>query len=178
MNIIKSIKSKIYRYLKDTSNSKSVIYSKIDSDTIIGDYSYIGVNCSITKANIGRYVSIANNVAIGQGEHLINEISTNSIFYKNKYQILTQKDVNISDDVWLGVNSVVLRGVSIGRGAIIGAGAVVTKDIPPYAIAVGVPAKVLKYRFSNKQIEDIEKSKWWKYEVLEAKQILVDLKND
>jgi len=161
------LKIKARGYCKSTIET----HSKIDSLTRIGDFSYIGYNCSITKANIGRYVSIANNVAIGQGEHLLNEISTNSIFYDNAFEILTKRDVNISDDVWLGVNSIILRGVTIGRGAIIGAGAVVTKDIPAYAISVGVPAKIIKFRFTNEQILKIEESKWWMHPPKEAKSI-------
>lgn len=154
------IRNKLFRRKERISNK---IHSKIDSGTIVGDYSYIGFNCSITKSHIGRYVSIANNVSIGQGEHLVDEISTNSLFYENAFEVLTKKDVKIYDDVWLGVNSVIMRGVTIGRGAIIGASAVVTKDIPPYAIAVGVPAKVIRYRFTKEQISKIENSKWWNY---------------
>ncbi len=173
----KIIKKLFYKLFTPKSSKRKGINSTIDANTKVGDYSYIGYNCSITKSIIGRYVSIANNVAIGQGEHLIDEISTNSIFYDNPYEILTKKEVFISDDVWLGVNTVVLRGVTIGRGAIIGAGAIVTKDVPAYAIVVGIPAKVLKFRFNSKQIEEIEKSKWWNHTPDEAKQIFLNVKD-
>jgi len=149
----------------------------IDKFSEIGDYTYIGKNCNITKSSIGRYCSIANNVSIGQGEHNINKISTSAFFYKNPYEELTKKPCIIGNDVWIGTDAIILRGVTVGNGAVIGANAVVTKDIPAYSIVVGCPAKIIKYRFDPTSIEIIEKSRWWEFNLKEAKKILFEIEN-
>ncbi|WP_230545066.1 CatB-related O-acetyltransferase [Mucilaginibacter sp. UR6-11] len=148
----------------------------VSNDSTIGEYSYIGYNSFVTKANIGRYTSIACNVSIGLGEHVVNDISTSSLFYNNSYDILTSKSCVIGNDVWIGVDSIVRRGVKIGNGAIIGANSFVNSDVPPFAVAVGTPAKVIKYRFTPAQIAAIEDSNWWDYEIDEAKNRVAKLK--
>lgn len=135
--------------------------SCIDSLSNIGSYTFIGKCCNITKTDIGNYVSIANNVSIGQGEHNLYAFSTSSIFYENPYQELTKGTCLIGHDVWIGVDAIVLRGVSVGIGAVVAANAVVTRDVPPYAVVAGVPARVIKYRFSDDKIEELIKSEWW-----------------
>ena len=149
--------------------------SVTDNLTNIGDYCYIGRYCYLTKVKIGNYCSIANNVSIGQGEHDLSKISTNSIFYENTFEELTKKECEIGNDVWIGVDSVVRRGVKIGNGAVIGANSVVTKDVPSYAIVAGSPAKIIRYRFKQEDIELIEKSKWWSTHPSEAKKIFQKL---
>ena len=67
----------------------------------------------------------------------------------------------IGNDVWVGYGATILRGVNIGNGAIIGAGAVVTKDVPPYAVVAGVPAKIIRFRFDDNKIDSLQKSNWW-----------------
>ncbi len=116
---------------------------------------------------IGRYCSIAHYCQIGVMGHRMEHLSTGYLD-ETKANLFTDaiasqyKDLTrIGCDVWLGSNVVVLREVKIGHGAVIGAGAVVTKDIPPYAIAVGNPARVLKYRFSEEIIRDLMELKWW-----------------
>jgi|SRR6185312_10816458 len=173
------IRAKIKRYLKKLigrSGSLEVMSnSLVSDDSEIGQYTYIGYNCCITKSKIGRYCSIANNVSIGLGEHDHSNISTSSLFYENPYQKLTQKDCIIGNDVWIGVDSIVRRGVSIGNGAVIGANSFVNSDIPDFAIAAGNPAKIIKLRFNSTQIEKINLSKWWDYELPQAKKILQSL---
>lgn len=114
----------------------------------------------VNKLNIGNYCSIGPNVSFMlSAEHNHNTLSTYPFKVKilnQKYEALSKGDINIADDVWIGANSTILSGVNISQGAIIGAGSVVTKDIPAYAIACGNPAKVIKYRF-NKKIIDILK---------------------
>lgn len=158
--------------------NKTIVISEnvgIDKNTFIGDYTYIGPNSNVTKAVIGRYCSIGGNVNIGVGEHDIEKISLNACFYENIYEELTKNECVISDDVWVGVNAIILRGVKVGRGAVIGAGAIVTKDVAPYSVVVGVPAKEIKKRFSDIKINKIEESKWWKYDEKEARNILNQL---
>lgn len=146
-------------------------YTSIDKHTKIKSYTYIGKNCNITKAEIGHYVSIANNVSIGQGEHDLSKPSTSSIFYENPYNQLTQENCIIGPDVWIGVDAVILRGVKIGTGAVIGANSVVTKDVPDYAIVAGVPARVIKYRLDEKTQKYLSTAKWWEYSPSDAKKI-------
>jgi virginiamycin A acetyltransferase len=173
----KSLKLFFKKLFGLASKSKPVImpFTNISSDTIIGDYTYIGYNCNITKSKIGRYCSIANNVTIGAGEHLINEVSTSSLFYENAYETLTNASCVIQNDVWIGVNSVIRRGVNIGNGAIIGANSFVNKDVPAYAIVVGSPAKILKYRFEDDKIHFLTQSKWWEMKIEEARRFIKNL---
>lgn len=167
-----SLKTELGKCVQIMKNTEIGGFSKI------GKYSYIGKNCSITKATIGNYCSIANNVSIGQGEHDLTKISTNSIFYENAFDELTKKECIIGNDVWIGVDSIILRGGVIGNGAVIGANSVVTKDVPPYAVVVGSPARIIKYRFDDYIIEKIEQSNWFSYDFDEAKEIIDNIQKD
>lgn len=108
---------------------------------------------------IGNYCSIASEVKfLVDGEHPYNNISTypfESRFFHHMNDTRSKGDIIVDDDVWIGYGVTVLSGVHIGQGAIVAAGAVVTKDIPPYAIVGGVPAKVIKYRFDNEMIREL-----------------------
>lgn len=137
----------------------------------LGDYSYIAKNSNIANTTIGKFCSIGPNVCCGLGKHPTNGVSTSPMFYSTKCQngaTLCSEDkyeefqpIIIGNDVFIGANVTILDGVNIADGAIIGAGAVVTNDIPPYAIAVGVPAKVIRYRFTSEEIKDLLNRKWW-----------------
>lgn len=151
--------------------------SRVDSQSQIGGNTYIGLNSYVTRSKIGRYVSIANNVSIGQGEHDLHRISTSSIFYQNPWEALTGKACEIEGDVWIGVDAVILRGVKIGFGAVVGANSVVTSDVPSFAIVVGAPARVIKFRFSPDKIQSIIDSEWWQSEPKEAAIIQSHLEN-
>jgi acetyltransferase-like isoleucine patch superfamily enzyme len=173
--IIKILKTVYRNYrLKRRNHITIKMNSIVDFSSIIGHYTYIGYNCFVTAAKIGRYCSIANNVHIGMGEHNYKRVSSNTIFNEvyPKSHSLTSQAVVIDDDVWIGESAIILRGVTIGRGAVIGAGSVVTRDVPKYAIVVGVPAKVIKYRFDQDRMSIIEDSKWWEHELNEAKYII------
>lgn len=114
-----------------------------NSNVKIGNYSGIGVNCELNGPVIlGDYISMGPEVVIYTRNHAFNnkEILIQEQGYE-KY-----KQVIINDDVWIGRRVIILPGVEIGKGAIIGAGSVVTKDVPPYAIFVGNPGKIVKYR--------------------------------
>ena len=148
------------------------MYSNIDSQTSIGNYTYIGKNTSITKTTIGNYCSIADGVYIGQGEHDLSKISTSVQFYQNAFNELTKNKCIIENDVWIGANVCIKRGVKISNGAVIGAGAVITKDVPPFAIVVGVPGKIIRFRFNEKKIKLIVNSNWWNYDKKNARKII------
>ncbi|HAS6104887.1 TPA: CatB-related O-acetyltransferase [Vibrio vulnificus] len=148
-------------YFKN-KNVKISWQSRISLDSEVGENSFIADGVRITRSQIGRYCSIGPNVMIGQGEHPISLLSTSVLLIESdSYNKLTKCECVISDDVWIGAGAVILRGVKVGRGAVVGANAVVTKDVPSYAIAVGVPAKVIKYRFDELTIKRIEESGWW-----------------
>lgn len=149
--------------------------SNLDRNSRLGKYNYVVKNVFITRTNIGNYTSIANNVSIGQGEHDIHKISTSSLFYEDAYKELTEKECTIGHDVWIGTGAIILRGVSIGNGAVIGANAVVTKNVPDFAVAVGVPAKVIKKRFSIEQEIVIKASRWWELDIEDAKQVILSI---
>lgn len=142
-------------------------------DSEINNYSYIGRNCLIVSTKIGKYCSISDNCNIGLAKHHIDWVSTSPIFngernifkdnYSNKkYQ--PYSNTIIGNDVWIGINALIKTGITIGDGAIIGAGSIVTKDVPPYAIVAGNPAKIIRYRFTEEQIKNLLKMKWWDLE--------------
>lgn len=147
----------------------------------LGDYSYISKNASINNCVIGRFSSIGPNFCCGLGIHPTGGISTSPMFYSTAKQngmtlcsenkIAESKKTIIGNDVFIGANVTILDGVRIGDGAVIGAGAVVTKDIPPYAVAVGVPAEVKKYRFDEKTIAELLESQWWDKDIDEYKRV-------
>lgn len=149
-----------------------IIYAPYSvSDTTIGDYTYIAPNSHISKTNIGKYCSIGPNLLCGWGIHPTNGISTSPMFYSTRRQngttlsttdkVEERKTITIGNDVFIGANVTILDGVTIGDGAVIGAGAVVSKDIPPYAIAVGCPIEIKRYRLPSEQISALQKIKWW-----------------
>ena len=127
----------------------------------IGTYGPLNINRGNNKSKItiGNYCSIAAGVSfIIDNDHPTNNISTypfKALIAKNGSEAISKGDIVIGDDVWIGQNAMILSGVHIGQGAVIGAGGVVTKNIPPYAIAVGVPAKVIKYRFKQEIIDEL-----------------------
>lgn len=133
----------------------------LSGESEIGEYTYIGFNSIVTKSKIGRYCSIAGNVSIGIGEHKINRVSTSSHFYKNAWETLTEKECVIGNDVWIGTNSVIRRGVTIGDGAVIGANSFVNRDVKPFEVVAGAPAKFIKMRFPALTIQHIQESDWW-----------------
>ncbi|MBK9187303.1 MAG: antibiotic acetyltransferase [Moraxellaceae bacterium] len=135
----------------------------------------IGCYSHITKTQIGRYVSIANNVSIGQGEHDLTQLSTSALFYEDAWSTLTLGHCEVASDAWIGVDAVILRGVRVGVGAVVAANAVVTKDVPDYAIVAGVPARFIRYRFSEEVRQSLLSSKWWEKDILEAKRVLATI---
>lgn len=121
------------------------------------------------RANIeiGAFCSIANEVLFLQNEHQRTTISTwpfDRAIHGSHIDRDVRGPINVGNDVWIGRRAIILSGVTIGDGVIIGAGAIVAKDVPPYAVAVGNPARVVKYRFAPEEIEFLLTLKWWTWD--------------
>ena len=163
-----------------------------------GGYSYVGSNCVYRNCEIGRYCSLADRVIVGVGAHNMEAISTSSMTttsfmfgHTSSYGYLPEavqpcvqthwwpQHTKIGNDVWLGLGVFIpgAKPVNIGDGAIIGAKAVVTKDVPPYAIAVGNPARVVKMRFKDEICADLHETRWFDYDFNAAAAVHKDIKD-
>lgn len=149
----------------------------------IGDFSYISNDSTISNVDIGKFCSISSNVQIGLGPHPSRVfVSTYPAFYSNDTLgcPLAFRDDKIFDDsvpqttlgndIWIGANAIIPGGIRIGTGAIVAAGAVVVKDVPPYAVVGGNPAKIIRYRFSEEQIKALLESEWWNWPIENIRQ--------
>lgn len=171
---------------KAISNCKFEKPSKVEAqstviNTSFGRYTYCGYGCQILNAKIGRFCSISDNVSIGAANHPIDWISTSPAFYfgrdsipKNlaKLQFIPDAAITvIGNDVWIGRGAYIKEGVTIGDGAIIGMGSVVTKDVGPYEIVAGNPAKKIRNRFDEQTIEKLLTIRWWNYEIEQLEKV-------
>ena len=183
INIVKRILIKVKNRNVVLSRGTEIAYgstfegfNRIGRNTVFSGYigyaSYIGRECHI-NANIGKYCCIASRVVTVKGSHPTKTwVSMHPAFYSiqrqcgmtyvrnNKY-IEEKRDIQIGNDVWIGDSAIIMDGVCIGDGAVIAAGAVVTKDVKPYSIVAGIPAKVINYRFSCSEIEELMSFQWW-----------------
>lgn len=137
-------------------------------NTRVEPYVHIGPYCIINNAEIGSYSSIAPQVQIGGMEHPHWDASTSTYLSDEAKQAFT----SIGHDVWIGAAAIIKAGVKIGDGAVVGANSFVNKDVPPYAIVIGSPAKILKYRFDERTIAKLEASRYWGLKPEQARRIL------
>ena len=127
------------------------------------------------SVKVGKFVSIARDVRVFTQNHPIDRISTHPYFYEQGFRIIPEDQLEpslceIGHDVWIGQGAIILPGCkTVGTGSIIGAGSVVTKDVPPYAIVTGNPAKILRYRYPESEIETLLQSEWWERPIDEIK---------
>ncbi|MGF1774962.1 CatB-related O-acetyltransferase [Vibrio wakamikoensis] len=143
----------------------------------IGAFSYVVQGCMLEGCIIGRFCSIATGTRIMSDGHPLDRITTSTITYGENVFNIVKKDFDveiiqnrtipkakntiIGHDVWIGENSTIKRGVTIGTGSIVAANSLVVKDVPPYAVVGGNPAKIIKFRFDETKIQQLLKSKWW-----------------
>jgi acetyltransferase-like isoleucine patch superfamily enzyme len=157
-----------------------ILENCIINNSEISSYTYVGKNCLIQNTRIGKFCSIANDVLIGLGNHPLDFFSTSPLFYRKentfKIQIIHNdlefeeyQTVTIGNDVWIGSRAIILDGVCIGDGSIIAANTVVTKNVEPYSIVGGVPAKMIRYRFSDEKISELKTLKWWELSLNQIK---------
>lgn len=143
------------------------------AESSMGAYSYVVNDSSIMWSEIGKFCSIAAQTRLNPGNHPLDRVALHHFTYRSKgYQLADEDDhgffawrrshqVVLGHDVWIGHGAVVLPGVRIGTGAAIGAGAVVSKEIPPFGVAVGVPARVIRFRFAENLREQLLAVAWW-----------------
>lgn len=144
--------------------------SEVGADVVLGDFSYIsGPRCYIESARIGKFCSVARQVVIGPGDHGLSTVTTHPFPLSPAYGGLARLALSlpqkappvIGNDVWIGMNAIIMRGVTIGDGAIVAASSVVTHDVEPYTIVGGAPARPLKRRFPPEIAEALSRSGWW-----------------
>lgn len=176
---LKFVVSKALKKARLSSVKSSAVdpTSKIESgtsfvDSKMGRYSFCGYDCDVYLANIGAFTSIANGVVIGGARHPMEWVGMSPVFYAGRDSVKTKFSehvlakhpaVDVGNDVWIGRSAIVLGGVTIGDGAVVGAGSVVTKSVPPYAIVAGNPARIIRYRFEDKIIRELEDIQWWNF---------------
>lgn len=191
---IEMMLSYLYSKVIKKLHGKSICNSIVDSTSSIfsscnivrckiGKYSYVGHDSTLVNTVVGNFCSISDNVFIGGAEHPMDWGSTSPVFENVKksgsgprkrfssHELPPSKKTIIGSDVWIGHASTIKQGVTIGNGAVVAAGAVVTKDVPAYAIVGGIPAKIIRFRFDDSIIEELEKSKWWDFDDNKISQI-------
>ena len=158
-------------------------------DVVVGDFSYFEPDAEAIYTTIGRFCSIARHSRINALEHPIERVTRHKISYRpnedfrflgvdSAFRTRRQaKRVTIGHDVWIGHGAVILPGVSVGIGAVIGANAVVTRDVEPFAIVVGAPARVIRMRFPPEIVARIERSRWWDWPLDHLAEAIPDMQN-
>ena len=200
MAVLDRIKSlyRIWGFKKNKIAFHASFFSYCDENVTVSDFVRLCGKTVLTNVNVGRctyfagasagnadigsFCSIGPGAKIGGlGKHPVDMISTHPIFYSTKMQsgiTFSDKDyfdeqpkTTVGHDVWVGANAIILDGVNIGNGAIVAAGAVVVKDVPAFSIVGGVPAKIIRYRFSDEDISKINETNWWNLTLSEIKKI-------
>lgn len=181
--IHQSAQVKTAKFGKYTDIAERVILREVT----IGDFTYLERNSECIYADIGKFCSIASNVRINALEHPMERVTMHKISYRpNEYfrfqgvdqafrEHRQSRRVTIGNDVWIGHGAVVLPGRSIGHGSVIGANAVVTKDVPPYTIVAGNPARVIRPRFDADIAARLIALAWWDWPIEKIFEVIPDM---
>jgi len=177
ISLISHLWCKLNKVVRGRSVRRSRVHpdSKVEAgstlvNTTIDKYSFCGYDCTILNADIGLFVSIGSHVTIGGIAHPMHFVSTSPAFLSHKdsikkkfshFNYLPNIKTEIGSDVWIGDGAFVKAGIRIGNGTVIGMGAVVTKDVPDYAIVAGNPARFIRYRFDEPTRLALSASQWW-----------------
>lgn len=160
----------------------------IVADTTMGDYSYTGRYSDIAHSVLGKFVNVAAFTRLNPGEHPYHRASLHHFMYRASYYWPDEEDekavfdwrrsrpVRVGHDSWIGHGAVIMKGVTIGDGAIIGAQSVVTKDVPPYAVVAGAPARLIKWRHPRAVADRLQALAWWDWSHAELKLALPDFR--
>lgn len=152
-----------------------VLRNSIVEYATLGDYTYLGENCDVAGCVIGKFTAIANAVRIGAPNHPMGRPSQHRFTYVPEYyEASATRDRDffasrradkamVGNDVWIGHAAIILPGVTVGDGAVIAAGAVVSRDVPPYTIVGGVPARPIRKRFPDAVAERLQRIAWWNW---------------
>lgn len=164
----------------DLVNTQFGNYCKVGNycsleNTSMGDYSYCEPNCVMQNVVIKKFSNIARSVRIGATQHPLERPTLHHFTYRSEmygmgeddkvfFQQRAAKVVTVGDDTWIGHGAIIQSGVHIGIGAVVGSGAVVTKDVPAYAIVAGVPARIIRFRYDSDTIKKLLAIAWWNWE--------------
>jgi acetyltransferase-like isoleucine patch superfamily enzyme len=175
--MIKYLVAKILKKIRMSAVIDSEIdsRSKIESGSSVsfskmGRHSFCGYDCEIHNVEIGCFTSIANCVVIGGARHPMEWVGMSPAFYHGRDSIKIKLSTFkldslpltiIGSDVWIGRSAIIIAGVNVGHGAVVGAGSVVTKDVPPYAVVAGNPARIIKFRFQPEIVNKLIEYTWW-----------------
>ncbi len=157
-----------------TLGAWTAVYERASvAESTLGDYTYVMNDSSVIYAEIGKFCSIASHTRLNPGNHPLDRAALHHFSYRSVSYALGDDDdddffewrrshrVILDNDVWIGHGATVLPGVHIGTGAAVGAGAVVTRDVPPFAVVAGVPAKVIRFRFGKNVQDGLLRLAWW-----------------
>jgi phosphonate metabolism protein (transferase hexapeptide repeat family) len=158
------------------------------TESTFGDYSYTDRYADIAYSTLGKFVNVAAFVRINPGEHPYQRASLHHFMYRSRYYWPDEQDeeeifawrrsrgVSIGHDTWLGHGSVIMKGTTVGDGAIIGSLSVVTKDVPPYAIVAGKPAQFIKWRHTETIARRLQELAWWDWDHVTLQRALKDFR--
>jgi phosphonate metabolism protein (transferase hexapeptide repeat family) len=158
------------------------------AESTFGDYAYVVNDSDIIYTDVGKFCSIAAHTRINPGNHPLERVALSHFTYRSSSYGLGPDDASFFDwrrgfrcvmgnDVWIGHGAVILPGVKLGNGAAVGAGAVVSRDVPPFAIVVGVPAKIVRYRFAPEIVAALERIAWWDWPHEQLGTAMADFRN-